>query len=282
MGNETTKRTRHILSLSGGKDSTALAVYMRDRVPEMEYVFCDTGEELKETDEYLLKIEAFLGKKIKRLQPLIPEGRCNKKRSPFEHFLHDIYGGVLPDPRTRWCTKMLKIRPFEQYVGETPVVLYVGIRSDEPSRKGYISTKPNIKARLPFVEDNVVREDVFRILDEAGLGLPDYYKWRSRSGCYFCFFQQRREWVGLLETHPDLFKKAMEFEKTDTLTGERYTWIQGESLAELAQPERVAQIKADYEKRRQRQSDFKPAASLGEVFEFCDDNSNRGCLICHL
>ena len=37
---------RHILSLSGGKDSTALALYMRDRVPEMEYVFCDTGEDL--------------------------------------------------------------------------------------------------------------------------------------------------------------------------------------------------------------------------------------------
>jgi 3'-phosphoadenosine 5'-phosphosulfate sulfotransferase (PAPS reductase)/FAD synthetase len=51
---------RHILSLSGGKDSTALALYMRDRVPQMEYVFCDTGEELAETYDYLLKIEAQL------------------------------------------------------------------------------------------------------------------------------------------------------------------------------------------------------------------------------
>ena len=37
---------RHILALSGGKDSTALAIYLRDRVPDMEYVFCDTRKEL--------------------------------------------------------------------------------------------------------------------------------------------------------------------------------------------------------------------------------------------
>ena len=59
--------TRHILSLSGGKDSTALAIFMRGRIPEMEYVFCDTGEELKETEEYLDKLEVYLGKKIHRL-----------------------------------------------------------------------------------------------------------------------------------------------------------------------------------------------------------------------
>ena len=61
------EKTRHILSLSGGKDSTALAIHMRDRVPDMEYIFCDTGEELKETYEYLDQVEAYLGKKIKRL-----------------------------------------------------------------------------------------------------------------------------------------------------------------------------------------------------------------------
>ena len=42
------KKTRHILGISGGKDSAALAVFLRDKVPNMEYVFCDTGKELKE------------------------------------------------------------------------------------------------------------------------------------------------------------------------------------------------------------------------------------------
>src|SRR4051812_20607274 len=52
---------RHVLGISGGKDSAALAIYMRDRVPEMEYFFCDTGAELPETYEYLTNLEAFLG-----------------------------------------------------------------------------------------------------------------------------------------------------------------------------------------------------------------------------
>jgi len=49
--------TRHILALSGGKDSSALAVYMLGKVPNMEYVFCDTGEELDETYEYINRLQ---------------------------------------------------------------------------------------------------------------------------------------------------------------------------------------------------------------------------------
>jgi 3'-phosphoadenosine 5'-phosphosulfate sulfotransferase (PAPS reductase)/FAD synthetase len=191
------RRCRHILSLSGGKDSTALALYMRDRLSELEYVFCDTGEELEETYEYLLTLEAYLGKPIVRLNP----------DRPFKHYL-DLYKGVLPDARTRWCTRMLKIRPFERYVGDGQVMMYIGIRADEPHRRGYISTKPNISPRYPFVEDDLRLSDINRILQASGLGLPAYYAWRSRSGCYFCFFQQRREWVGLLERHADLYWKA--------------------------------------------------------------------------
>ena len=238
------KKCRHTLSLSGGKDSTALALYMRDRVPEMEYVFCDTGEELPETYEYLLKVEAHLGKEIVRLNP----------DRPFQHYL-DLWGGVLPDPRTRWCTKMLKIRPFERFVGEDPVRLYIGIRADEPDRKGYISTKQNIAPCFPFIDDGIRRQDVLRMLDTSGLGLPRYYEWRSRSGCYFCFFQQKREWVGLLENHEDLFWQAAAFEKRDESSGSSFTWSQNESLRELAMPCRVAEIKRGYEERLARESD---------------------------
>lgn len=262
-----TQQLRHILSLSGGKDSTALAIYMRDRVPEMEYVFCDTGEELRETYEYLDKIEAYLGKPIVRLNP----------DRPFRHYLQ-IYNGVLPDARTRWCTRKLKIEPFERYVGNDPVISYVGIRADESHRKGYISTKPNITARYPFIEDGITQEDVMRILDESGLGLPDYYRWRSRSGCYFCFFQRRVEWVGLLENHPDLFEKAAEYEKSNEETGERYTWSQRESLKELSHPERTQQIKQGAINLRGR-SEQKNGLLLHIL---SDDEKEEGCLICHL
>ena len=129
---------RHILSMSGGKDSTALAVYMRDRQPDMEYVFCDTKKELQETYDYLAKIEAYLGKPIIRL---------NDERG-FDHWL-EVYGHYLPSPQMRWCTRQLKIRPFERHVGDDPVISYIGIRADE-HRDGYISSKPNITPRYPF------------------------------------------------------------------------------------------------------------------------------------
>ena len=276
MTNPTDKPIRHILSLSGGKDSTALAIYMRDRVPNLEYAFCDTGEELPETYSYLDKLEAYLGKQITRLNP----------DRPFRHYLN-IYRGVLPDARTRWCTRKLKIEPFERFIGDDTCYSYIGIRADEQHRKGYISTKSNIVAKYPFIDDGITKQGVFKILEESGLGLPDYYDWRSRSGCYFCFFQQRVEWVGLLENHPDLFEQANKFEtdKENEATGERYTWSQRESLVELMQPERIAQIKEEHE-RRQAMAKTKSISNqtLAEVLadSFDVEGEEQGCLICHL
>ncbi|MEK7762794.1 MAG: phosphoadenosine phosphosulfate reductase family protein, partial [Nitrospirota bacterium] len=176
--------TRHILCMSGGKDSTALALYMRDRVKEMEYIFCDTDKELTETYEYLNCVEAFLGKKIVRLNA----------KAGFDHWL-DVFGGFLPSPQMRWCTRLLKLKPFEEYVGEESVISYVGLRADE-DRVGYISTKPNIKAVFPFKEDGIDYAGVMKILEDSGIGMPPYLKWgRTHSGCYFCFFQRPIEWV---------------------------------------------------------------------------------------
>lgn len=229
------KNARHIVCLSGGKDSSALAVYLRDKIPNLEYVFCDTGEELPETYDYIYKLQDFLGKKVVWL----------KSEKDFKYYL-DLYNGVLPDPRTRWCTRVLKLYPYNKYVGDDSVFSYVGIRADETTRKGFIPTKANLVSIFPFIEDNIVRSDVFRILEETGLGLPEYYKWRSRSGCCFCFYQQKREWIGLLENHPHLYERARNYEK------EGFTWNEGESLLELKTPERIQQIKDNYEKRKRQ------------------------------
>ncbi len=162
---------RHILNLSGGKDSTALALHMRDKILETEYVFCDTGEELRETCEYLDQVEAFPGKKIIRLND----------RAGFDHWLK-VFGGYLPGPRMRWCTKMLKLKPFENYVGDDPIISYVGIRADE-DRVGHISTKKNIETVSPFKDDEIDYDGVMKILQDSGIGLPPYMKWgRTHSG----------------------------------------------------------------------------------------------------
>ena len=262
-------KTRHVLSISGGKDSAALAIYLRGKIPEMEYVFYDTGKELPETYDYLNRIEGYLGKRVVRLN----------SDYDFDHWLN-VFGGFLPSARMRWCTKYLKLKPFEEFCGEDIIRSYIAIRADE-DREGYISTKPNIQPVYPFRSDGITYPDVVQILTEAGVDIPSYYSWRSRSGCYFCFFQQKIEWVGLLVNHPDLFWRASEYEKTDSVTSRRFTWGDHESLEELARPERVAKIKASHQERIERNS---VKTSSGRLMELLEDGDSRpkSCLICTL
>ena len=267
------KPTRHILCMSGGKDSTALALYMRDRNLDMEYVFCDTDKELTETYEYLNCVEAFLGKKIVRLNA----------KAGFDHWL-DVFGGYLPSPNMRWCTKLLKLKPFEEYVGEESVVSYVGIRADE-DRVGYISTKPNIKAVFPFKEDGIDYAGVMKILEDSGIGMPPYLKWgRTHSGCYFCFFQRPIEWVRLLENHPEQFEEAQKYEKIADAPGKSFTWNERMPLSELRKPENIALIKHRYaeaeERRKASRGNKRLIEILGGLEE--DDDEPKACLICQL
>ena len=125
-------RERHILGLSGGRDSAALAVFMRQHRPELsiEYFFTDTGKELPEVYQFLDKLEGFLGRPIQRLNP----------DRDFDFWLAE-YGNFLPSPRTRWCTRQLKLRPLEQWLRKdldqgVTVHSYVAIRADEPHRDG--------------------------------------------------------------------------------------------------------------------------------------------------
>lgn len=363
---------RHVLGISGGKDSAALAIYMKSKYPlmDIEFYTSDTGKELEETYQLIKNLEVYLGLKINLLK-----GAEDSSEDPFDHFLK-MFGGYLPSPNARWCTKKMKLEPFEKYVGEDPVVSYVGIRGDE-QREGYISVKKNIQSIFPFRkniwskdvtfhmlhsrnegkiielakgvdfgrfkekarqiistpinssftietklnalletdikgfnhlvfkylkttkyplaledefplidnEDVLIKDDIFRILKESGVGVPEYYNKiefevngekgeysRTRSGCYFCFYQQKIEWIWLYEQHPDLYKKAMEYEK------DGYTWAEGESLEDLIKPERIEQIKSEYLKRTQR-NDAKKQSSL--LLDILDDD-NEGCASCFI
>jgi len=261
------KKVRHLLGLSGGKDSAALAIYLKDKVSEMEYYFTDTGAELPETLEFIDLMEDYLGKEIIRLNG----GR------QFDYYLK-LHNNYLPSAQQRWCTINLKLKPFEDFVGDDEVISYVGIRADEPQREGYISTKPNIKAVFPFKEDGLVKDDIIKLLEDSGLGLPKYYDWRSRSGCHFCFYQRKIEWIGLYENHPDLFEDAKRYEKYDEKTGKRYTWSQGESLDELlARKEEIKEKFANDNEKTKRSKGLVDA-----VLKDSEDDDDDSCLICML
>ncbi len=274
----------HVLGISGGKDSAALAVYMSQNHPELdvEYFYTDTGKELPEVYEFLGRLEGLLGKSITKLNPY----------KGFDYWLK-AFNNFLPSPQTRWCTRVLKLEPFRAWVkpwldaGDT-VYSYVAIRADEEHRTGMRDGHPNMHVVMPLREAGIDKAGVCEILESSGLGLPAYYEWRSRSGCTFCFFQQKIEWVHLLERHPESFKEAMSYEKTAIDSGSPFTWSQGESLAELSKPERIAQIKADFEKRKARKlKSFKinplrvgitPNLDIDDIFDA--DEGNGSCSIC--
>jgi len=366
---------RHVIGISGGKDSSALAIYLNDLYPDLdlEYYFCDTGKELDETYQLIKNLESYLGCSVLKLK-----GSGDSHLNPFDHFLQ-TYGGFLPSSSARWCTKKLKLEPFERYIGDDPVVSYVGIRGDE-DREGYISTKSNIQSIFPFRrniwsldvikrilsnevievisefyrqqvtdedrlerimelveeplsmtldrdhkldrllnlgvrdfnyvvfrfikeftdyplskldhfplldnEDNLVRDDIFALLRESGVGVPAYYLpkdfttedasgtyARSRSGCYFCFFQQKIEWVWLYEQHPELYQKAMSYE------GDGYSWSDNETLAELILPKRIIQIKEDYAKKQKKREATNDSPYLLDRIE---EAEGEGCAACFI
>jgi hypothetical protein len=284
---------RHVLGLSGGKDSASLAVYMRDNHPEisMEYFFTDTGQELPEVYEYLDHLEAYLGKEIVRLNPT----------RDFDFWLRE-YNNFLPSAQQRWCTRKLKLEPFETWVKDSlkagdEVTTYIAIRSDE-NRDGYRPETTGIEVRFPFREDGIDKAEVFRILKNSGLGIPKYYDWRSRSGCTFCFFQQKIEWVRLKENHPVEFQKAKDYEKTATDAGTPFTWIENQPLESLECEDRIQQIKKEHVARLERfqakyrrdlrRNPFKSDMSDVELDELHDIDEVYGvsdisgsCVICH-
>jgi 3'-phosphoadenosine 5'-phosphosulfate sulfotransferase (PAPS reductase)/FAD synthetase len=274
---------RHVLGLSGGRDSAALAIYVKQTMPDIhfEYFFTDTGKELPEVYEFLGRLEGQLGP-ILRLNP----------RRDFDFWLRE-YGNFLPSAQTRWCTRQLKLAPFEQFVrpmlaAGDKVFSYVAIRGDEEYREGYSTKQANLKIVLPFREAGIDKAGVIEILESSGVGMPKYYEWRTRSGCTFCFFQQKIEWVRLRERHPEAYEEAKSYEKTALDSGSPFTWTQGEPLTELEKPARVIQIKQDFEVRLEREKERRPVNPLRQWDEpididdlYGEDEGGGSCNICH-
>jgi hypothetical protein len=109
---------------------------------------------------------------------------------------------------------------------------------------------------------------------------------RSRSGCFFCFYQQKVEWVRLKEHHPDLFEEAKRYEEQSVLHGEEFFWNQRESLSDLERPERMQQIKDEWDlaqdRKRKARGNLPLVQILGGLVPDDGDEVLEGCLICSL
>lgn len=156
---------RHVLGISGGKDSAALAIYMKDKYPNLviDYYTSDTKCELDETVQLVDRLRSYLG----HITTLVA-AENSPEPTPFDHFLK-VNGGFLPSVQARWCTQKMKLEEFEKFVGNAPTISYVGIRGDE-DRDGYVSSKPNIQAIFPFRKNIWSTDVIHEILQDKNIG----------------------------------------------------------------------------------------------------------------
>jgi len=195
---------KHVVALSGGKDSTAMALRLAEIEPrEYVYVCTPTGNELPEMWEHWRRLGDLLGKPLTPVIGGTLKGLIEKQNA-------------LPNWRQRWCTRMLKIEPYAAWLAKQGhAVSYVGLRADEEERQGgdYARDIPGVTMRYPMREWGWTLQTVRRYLDMRGIMIP------RRTDCAWCFWQQLGEWWNLWRDHPAAYGEA---ERMEAVTGHTF------------------------------------------------------------
>ena len=203
---------KHIVALSGGKDSTAMALRLAEVEPrDYTYVITPTGNELPEMFAHWRRVSDLLGK------PLVPI--LHGKRS-LQGLIRQQH--ALPNHAARWCTRMLKLEPYYGWLSiQTPCVSYVGLRADEESRPGMI----------------------FPDADGIQMDFP-----MRRWDCAVCFWQRIGEWFLLWRDNLSAFMEGEELEEgVIAQRGEVRTF---RSPQRDSWPARLRDLRAEFEKGR--------------------------------
>lgn len=194
--------TTHVVALSGGKDSTALALRLLEVEPrEYVYLCTPTGNELPEMVAHWARLECLLGRPIERVTNRSLGWWIEKYEA-------------LPNNRQRWCTRLLKIEPCHAFMATLtpPVTLYVGLRGDEEERTGVIYGGP-VTERYPMREWGWGLADVLSYLKQRGVKVP------ARTDCAWCYDQRLAEWYWLWRDQPELYAQA---EASEVATGHTF------------------------------------------------------------
>lgn len=203
---------KHVIALSGGKDSTALALRLAEVEPrDYVYVCTPTGNELPEMFAHWRHLGELLGTPI----------------TPITHRtgLHGVVREqkMLPNFRARFCTRILKIEPYRLWLHQNaPCVSYVGLRADEEGRAGgAYGDIAGVEMRFPLREWGWEKADVLAYLEKRGVTIP------RRTDCAICYHQRIDEWWDLWKNHPEEWAagEALEVEIGGTMRSPgRDTW----------------------------------------------------------
>ena len=223
-------RELHVVALSGGKDSTAMALRLAEVEPrDYTYVCTPTGNELPEMFAHWRKLGDLLGKRIVPVMAASLKGLIEKQQA-------------LPNWRQRWCTRMLKIEPFAAWLMQRAeegyaVTSYVGLRADEDEREGGDYSKvPGQVMRFPMREWGWGLSDVVGYLQQRSVTIP------KRTDCAVCFYQRLNEWFDLWLDNPEAYAEG---EALEEMTGHTFR-----SPGRDTWPASLRELRAEFERGR--------------------------------
>ncbi len=246
---------KHIVCISGGKDSTAMALRLREIYYNRNFVFIctPTGDELPDMQDHWSRLETLLDSPILRLV------------DPKHPTIYDLINHfqMLPNFRARWCTRILKIETAQAFYNENkPAVVYVGLRADESKRQGNKLFDADIDQQFPMQEWKWGISHVWSYLNKKGVSIP------RRTDCAMCFYQRIGEWWNLWKFYPDRWNRIEMIEKkighTLLSPGKWTNW-----------PSPLKDLRKEFEKGRTPRG----AANQIPLFRGIDDGKCRACTL---
>lgn len=194
--------SRRVVSLSGGKDSAATALALREAGLEAHhYVFADTGWEARETYEWLLMAERVLGITIDRVEKPGGMRAASEGRAGF------------PSRVQKWCTEELKLFPIRAYHDRieeqygTDTINVIGVRAEESEARAKLAAWEYSDEWKGYVWRPILRwpvAEVIAIHHRHGLPVnPLYKRGHGRVGCYPCIQATKEEIALVAEYAPD-------------------------------------------------------------------------------
>lgn len=207
------KDVHHIVSFSGGKDSTAMLIEMVNRGYHIdEIVFADTQLEFPEMYEYIDRVEDYIGMDITRLR---------HDKSFDEYFYGTLTRGKFKGRMRGWppvlygcyINRDVKVRKMKRYVEsrEGVIVNYIGFTDEERKRSqsSQFDTTDKHSYVFPLIEWGWTEEYCLEYLESIDMKHPLD---GLRSGCWLCPKQPVSALQYIFDNHPDLWVQLLKYE----------------------------------------------------------------------
>lgn len=195
----------NIISYGAGQNSTAMIILMFNEGIKIDgIIFAETGNEMPKTYEFLPEFKEWCRKR--NIDFITVKSKLGNLKKHYES------NKIIPYRMYRSCTHKFKIIPIFDYIKEKygikhPINMFMGISYEEKKRADKISGRKQFHFVYPLIEKAIDRKGCVNIIKKEGLSVP------VKSGCYFCPFQVKKEWIKLYKEYPDLFDECIKFEK---------------------------------------------------------------------